>query len=85
MSVIKKVELDKIILDSIKKLLKDIESPIIPLALIFEELGFKGVTGTDWGILAGAVCALAIEFGYNVQKVGRSIILIQRKQGLTNQ
>jgi len=85
MSVIKKVKLDKIILDSIKKLLRDIESPIIPLALIFEGLGFKGVNGTDWGILAGAVCALAIELGYNVEKVGRSIILIQRKVGLTHQ
>ena len=83
MSVIKKVELNKIDTQSIKNLFMDIGSPIIPLTLIFEGLGFKGVTGIEWGILAGAVCALAIELGYKVEKVGRSIILIQRKEDLT--
>jgi hypothetical protein len=83
MSVVKKVELDKIDTHSIRNLLMKIGSPIIPLTLIFEGLGFKGVTGIGWGILAGAVCALAIELGYKVEKVGRSIILIQRKEDST--
>jgi len=77
MSAVKKVELNKIDANSIKKLLIEIGSPIIPLTLIFEGLGFKGVTGIDWGILAGAISAIAIELGYKVEKVGRSIILIQ--------
>jgi hypothetical protein len=77
MSAVKKVELNKIDVNSIKKLLVELGSPIIPLTIIFESLGFKGVTGIDWGILAGAVSALAIELGYKVEKVGRSIILIQ--------
>ncbi len=76
----KKVELDKIDAGSIKKLLIELGSPIIPLTLVFESLGFKGVTGIDWGILAGAVSALAIELGYRVEKVGRSIILIQEQK-----
>jgi len=83
MSVIRKVELDKIDTHSIRDLLMKIGSPIIPLTLIFDGLGFKGVTGIEWGILAGAVCALAIELGYKVEKVGRSIILIQRKEDST--
>ena len=83
MSAIKKVELNKIDTGSIRKLLTEIGSPIIPLTLIFEGLGFQGVTGIEWGILAGAVCALAIELGYKVEKVGRSIILIQRKEDST--
>jgi len=83
MSAIKKVELNKIDTHSIKNLLMDIGSPIIPLTLIFDGLGFQGVTGIEWGILAGAVCALAIELGYKVEKVGRSIILIQRKEDST--
>jgi len=83
MSVIRKVELDKIDTHSIRNLLMKIGSPIIPLTLIFDGLGFKGVTGIEWGILAGAVCALAIELGYKVEKVGRSIILIQRKEDST--
>jgi len=83
MPVVKKVELDRIDTHSIKKLLIDIGSPIIPLVLIFDGLGFKGVTGIEWGILAGAVCALATELGYKVEKVGGSIILIQRKENST--
>ena len=76
----KKVELSKIDANSIKKLLIEIGSPIIPLTLIFESLGFKGVTGIDWGILAGAVSALAIDLGYRVEKIGRSIMLIQEQK-----
>ncbi len=79
----KKVELSRIDTNSIKRLLIEIGSPIIPLTLVFEALGFRGVTGIDWGILAGAVSALAIELGYKVERVGRSIVLVQRKENLT--
>jgi hypothetical protein len=79
-STLKKVELSKIDTNSIKKLLIEIGSPIIPLTLIFEALGFNGVTGLDWGILAGAISAMAIELGYRVERVGRSIVLVQRKE-----
>jgi hypothetical protein len=79
-SAVKRVELNKIDTNSIRKLLTEIGSPIIPLTLIFESLGFKGITGIDWGILAGAVSALAVELGYKVEKVGRSIILIQEQR-----
>lgn len=78
----KKVELDKIDSHSIKNLLIKIGSPIIPLSFIFENLGFDGITGIGWGILAGAVCAIAVELGYKVEKMGRSIVLIQHKKDL---
>lgn len=77
------MELSRIDTNSIKRLLIEIGSPIIPLTLVFEALGFSGVTGIDWGILAGAVSALAIELGYKVERVGRSIVLVQRKENLT--
>jgi hypothetical protein len=77
------VELGKIDTNSIKKLLIEIGSPIIPLTLIFESLGFNGITGIDWGILAGAVSALAIELGYKVEKMGRSIVLVHHEKDLT--
>jgi hypothetical protein len=83
MTIVKKVGLDKIDPGSIKKLLIELGSPIIPLTLIFESLGFKGITGIDWGILAGAVSALAIELGYKVEKVGRSVVLIQHVKELS--
>lgn len=84
MPSMKKVELDRIDTHSIKKLLIEIGSPIIPLTLVFKALGFKGVTGLNWGILAGAISALAIELGYKVERVGRSIVLVQRKEDLVN-
>jgi hypothetical protein len=80
---LKKVELSRIDTNLIKRLLIEIGSPIIPLTLIFEALGFNGVTGMDWGILAGAVSAVAIELGYKVERVGRSVVLVQRKENLT--
>jgi hypothetical protein len=80
---LKKVELSRIDTNLIKRLLIEIGSPIIPLTLIFEALGFNGVTGIDWGILAGAVSAVAIELGYKVERVGRSVVLVQRKEDLT--
>jgi hypothetical protein len=82
-SAVKRVELNKIDTNSIRKLLTEIGSPIIPLTLIFESLGFKGITGIDWGILAGAVSALAIDLGYKVEKVGRSVVLIQHVKELS--
>jgi len=78
-----KVELDKIDINAIKRLIVEVGSPIIPLTLIFEGLGFQGVTGIGWGILAGAVSALATELGYKVQKMGRSIILVKHTIDLT--
>jgi hypothetical protein len=82
---LKKVDLDKIDTSSIKRVLVEIGSPIIPLTLIFEALGFNGITGLDWGILAGAVSALAIELGYKVERAGRSIIFVQRKENLARE
>ena len=81
-SIMKKVVLDKIDVNLIKNLLIKIGSPIIPLTLIFESLGYGGITGIEWGILAGAVCAIAVELGYMVEKMGRSIILIKSKEDL---
>jgi hypothetical protein len=81
----RKVELNRIDVDSIKKLIIEIGSPIIPLTLVFQGLGFGGVTGIEWGILAGAVSALATELGYKVERIGRSIMLVQHKEGLTQE
>ena len=78
-----KVNLEKIDSNSIKKVLIEMGSPIIPLSLIFQALGFGGVTGLQWGILAGAISVLAIELGYKVEKVGRSIVLRRPENGKT--
>ena len=53
MSAMKRAKLDKMGTHSIKKLLIEIGSSIIPFTLVFKALGFKGVAGLNWGILAG--------------------------------
>jgi hypothetical protein len=83
MPSVKKVDLDKIDTDAIKKRIIEIGSPIIPLTMIFQALGFVGVTGIEWGILAGAISALATELGYKVERLGRSIVLIRHKKDLS--
>jgi len=72
------VQLQNIDTRRIRKLLVELGSPIIPLTILFEALGFRGATGMEWGILAGAISAIATEMGYKVQKLGRSVVLVQR-------
>jgi hypothetical protein len=66
--------------NAIKKLILKIGSPIIPLTLIFEGLGFNGVTGLERGIRTGFVSALTTELGYEAQRLGRSAVLARHKQ-----
>ena len=75
-----KISLTEIEVGRIKRVIIEIGSPIIPLTLIFESLGFAGVTGIGWGILAGAVVAVADELGYMIEKSGKQIILIKKER-----
>jgi hypothetical protein len=64
----------------IERVIMEFGSPIIPLTLLFEELGHAGLTGIGWGILAGAICAVAIELGYEVQVMGRRVLLVKKSK-----
>jgi hypothetical protein len=55
----------------------------IPLTAVFEALGYSGVTGLWWGMVTGAIAAVAGECGYEVIKFGRSLAL--RKMSLQKQ
>ena len=75
-----KISLTEIEVERIKRVIIEIGSPIIPLTLIFESLGFSGVTGIGWGILAGAIAAVADELGYIIEKSGGQILLIKKER-----
>lgn len=47
----------------------------IPLTAVFEALGYSGVSGLWWGLVTGAIAAVAGECGYEVIKFGRSVAL----------
>lgn len=51
----------------------------IPLTLIFEALGYSGMTGIGWGLLTGAIVTAASELGYEVYKSHR-LLYIRKKQ-----
>ncbi len=63
----------------IERMITEFGGPIIPLTLLFEKLGYTGLTGIGWGILAGAISAVAIELGYEVQVMGRRVLLVSEK------
>ena len=48
---------------------------MIPMSLLFEQLGYTGLQGIYWGILSGVVSALAVELGFEVSKFGSQIVL----------
>ena len=74
------VDLKEEHINAIKRIITELGSPIIPLTLIFENLGYQGTTGLEWGIITGIIAAAATELGYSIQKIGRSIVLIRRQE-----
>jgi hypothetical protein len=48
---------------------------MIPMSVLFAELGYTGLQGIYWGILSGVVSALAVELGFEVSKFGSQIVL----------
>jgi len=76
---VKLTDLKKTDIENIKRIIVEIGGTMIPLALIFEQLGFQGITGIEWGMLGGAISTIGIEMGYQVQKIGRSIFLIKKR------
>jgi hypothetical protein len=65
-----KIIVDKNLNKRIKRILVEFGSPIIPMSVVFEYLGFSGITGIFYGILLGAVSMVAIELGYELVKLG---------------
>ena len=59
--------------------LKRSPEPAIALSAVFEALGYTGVTGVGWGILAGFIVSVAIELGYDVREIGGRYIFFKKK------
>ena len=74
----KKPQLDIAIVNRIKRILIEAGAPMIPMSLLFEQLGYTGITGIYWGILMGVISGLAIEMGYEITKFGSQIVLTKK-------
>jgi hypothetical protein len=71
----KKPEINKALVNRVKRILLETGAPMIPMSLLFEQLGYTGLQGIYWGILSGVVSALAVELGFEVSKFGSQIVL----------
>ena len=58
--------------------LKRSPEPVIALSAIFHALGYTGLTGIGWGVLAGFIVSVAIELGYEVRQIGGRYFLFKK-------
>ncbi|MDH5793776.1 MAG: hypothetical protein OEZ18_04340 [Candidatus Bathyarchaeota archaeon] len=65
--------------DRVVSILKRSPEPAIALSAIFRALGYTGVTGIGWGVLAGFVVSVAMEVGYEVREIGGRYIFFKTK------
>ena len=74
-----KVQVDKELVLRIRRIIIEFGGPTIAMSVLFEALGYQGLTGVMWGILLGSVSTIATEIGYEVTKLG-SIWIIKKPE-----
>jgi hypothetical protein len=57
--------------------LKRSPEPALALSAIFEAIGFSGLAGIGWGILAGIVVSASVELGYTIRQIGGRYFLFK--------
>ena len=53
---------------------------VIPLTVVFEALGYTGLTGLGWGILSATIASVADELGYEIRLIGARYFLMKKEQ-----
>jgi hypothetical protein len=76
-------KIDKETIEKIKRVIIEFGAPIIPLTFLFQILGYSGVVGVDYAALSGLITACAVELGYQVERVGRFIVLRKKQKEKT--
>jgi len=71
----KKPIIDKALVTNVKRILLEVGVPMIPMSVLFEQLGYTGLQGIYLGILSGVISGLAVELGFEVSKFGSQIVL----------
>ena len=74
------IQTTKVVRQKIITILKRSPEPAIALSAIFQALGFAGLAGIGWGILAGIVASIAVELGYEIRQIGGRYFLFKQKQ-----
>ena len=74
----KLVQSTMVIRERVITVLKRSPEPALALSAIFEAIGFSGLAGIGWGILAGIVVSVAVELGYEVRQIGGRYFLFKQ-------
>ena len=75
----KLIQTTRVLKESVITVLKRSPEPVIALSAIFHALGFSGLAGIGWGILAGIVTSVAVELGYEIRQIGGRYFLFRQK------
>ncbi len=75
----KLIKTTKVLKERVMTVLKRSPEPAIALSAIFQALGFSGLAGIGWGILAGIVASVAVELGYEIRQIGGRYFLFRQK------
>ncbi len=66
--------------EKVKTVLKRSPEPALALSAVFQVVGFEGLSGIGWGVLAGIVISVAVELGYEVRQIGGRYFLFKEKK-----
>jgi hypothetical protein len=75
------LDIDEQFVKVVKHVIQGFSTPVIPFTSIFEALGFSGLTGNSHTLLSAVVAVCAVEMGFKVMKIGRSLVLLKNKEG----
>jgi hypothetical protein len=75
------LDVDEQFIKMVKHVIKSFGTPVIPFTSIFEALGFSGLTGNSHTLLSAVIAVCAVEMGFRVEKLGRSLVLVLKKEG----
>jgi len=73
------LDIDEQFIKIVRHVIQSFGTPVIPFTLIFEALGFSGLTGNSHTLLSTVIAVCGVEMGFKVEKFGRSLVLILRK------
>jgi hypothetical protein len=71
-------DIDEQFVKVVKHVIQSFGTPVIPFTSIFEALGFSGLTGNSHTLLSAVIAVCGVEMGFQVRKIGKSLILVSK-------
>jgi hypothetical protein len=72
--------IDEQFIKMVRHVIQSFSAPVIPFTSIFEALGYRGATGNSHTLLSAVIAVCGVEMGFKVEKLGRSLVLVLKKE-----